>query len=179
MKKFFKKNIKIIISFVTGILLASGTAYAVIVTSSNNVSFTPSNTTWNVNNVESALNSLYQDSLNNYLNGYNAGKADSGGYDLIYFNQKVKPAVTYTFNKAYKLVLCIAMGPSGSGLAADCTFSGGTASYFKTNNDNYTGALYRDVPKGSTVRYCTTSTGNNPSGSDNYEGIPSILIGIY
>ena len=75
--KLIKKIYKYIIALVLGIALTIGFqyAYAAIVSSSDKVTFTPSNTTWNVNNVESALNSLYQDALNNYTRGYNDGKS--------------------------------------------------------------------------------------------------------
>ena len=77
MKNILKKNLKLFIGFIFGIIIASGVAYAAIVTSSDKVMFTPSNTSWNVNNVQSALNSLYQDALNNYTRGYNDGKSSA------------------------------------------------------------------------------------------------------
>ena len=122
------------------------------------------------------------------INGYKArnsngtlltGNAQTGGYDLIYFNQGVKPEVTYTFNKDYKVVIGIALAPAGSGITAKCTMSAGTPVYHEDNEDNYACVLYTNVPKNSTVIYQSTSHGNNPSGSDNYSGVPNLLVGYY
>ena len=98
------------------------------------------------------------------------GNAETGGYDLIYFNQRVKPEVTYTFNKDYKVVIGIALGPVGSGINAKCTMSDGTPVYHEDNEDTYACVLYTNVPKDSTVIYRSDS---------HDKGVPNLLVGCY
>ena len=58
MKKFLKKNIKIVIAFTLGIIVASTFAYAAAITS-NNVSFDNTNSGLEATNVKDAINELY------------------------------------------------------------------------------------------------------------------------
>lgn len=55
-----KSDLKIILSFLIGILFSGITVYAATTYLSRDVSFTPSDENWKVSNVEDALNDLYE-----------------------------------------------------------------------------------------------------------------------
>ena len=59
MKRFIKKNYKILIGFVLGILVSGVGVYAASNILATNVTYTPSDSSWNVNNTASALDNLY------------------------------------------------------------------------------------------------------------------------
>lgn len=56
MKSFLKKNIKLFVGIIVGIILSSGVVYAI---NANLIEYTPQDENWNVNNVTDALNNLY------------------------------------------------------------------------------------------------------------------------
>ena len=56
MKKFIKNNI---FGFLIGIILCSGVVYGTSSYESNNIKYSPTDSSWNVNNVNEAINSLY------------------------------------------------------------------------------------------------------------------------
>ena len=57
--KFIKNNIKFILGLLVGILISGGTVFAAILFDAKDVDYTPSNGKENIENVESALNDLY------------------------------------------------------------------------------------------------------------------------
>ena len=62
MKKIFDK--KILFSFVLGILVCCGIVYAANIYKATDISYEPSDASWEVSNVNEAINSLY-DNMNN------------------------------------------------------------------------------------------------------------------
>ena len=56
MKKFIKNNI---FGFILGIILCGGIVYGVNTYESNTIEYSPTDTSWNVSNVNEAINSLY------------------------------------------------------------------------------------------------------------------------
>ena len=59
---FMKKNYVLVIGIIIGVLFSGVTVYAAVQYLSKDVTFTPSNSNWNVSNVEDALNHLYEQS---------------------------------------------------------------------------------------------------------------------
>lgn len=60
MKKFMKRNIKVIVAvIITTLIVGTGTVYATYSYLASNISFTPTDSSWEVTNVEDALNDLY------------------------------------------------------------------------------------------------------------------------
>jgi len=57
-----KNNFKLFIGIIIGALLSGVTVYAASTYLSKDVTFTPTNSEWNVSNVEEALNDLYSNS---------------------------------------------------------------------------------------------------------------------
>lgn len=88
MEKIINKNI--IIGFVIGIIVMSGVGVvAATMYYSNQISYTPTDTSWNVDNVETALNELY-DEINNKVSVIYLGTGTS-------FNIKtLLPDIDYT-----------------------------------------------------------------------------------
>lgn len=87
-----KNNIKLIIGIIIGVLLSGITVYAATYLSKD-ATFSPSDENWNVNNVEDALNELYQNvnSITNndefYLQSLHADiRVNMGGQAGMKFN---------------------------------------------------------------------------------------------
>jgi len=76
-----KNGIKMGLMFLSGALLSGITVYAASTYLSKDVTFTPSNSSWEVSNVEEALNDLYENksiSENSNLKYYNSGYSLQG-----------------------------------------------------------------------------------------------------
>lgn len=56
MKSFLKKNIKLFVGIIVGIILSSGVVYAI---NANSITFNSRNENWDVDNIEDAINELY------------------------------------------------------------------------------------------------------------------------
>ena len=173
--KLIKKIYKYIIALVLGIALTIGFqyAYAAIVSSSDKVTFTPSNTTWNVNNVESALNSLYQDALNNYTRGYNDGQAAGANLTLYtlsahnsYYDYEHGGDRTvcnqYTLTKNGYVIFSFHKGAEGGN---DMEYTGYINGTVKFSNGNTSNIL--SVSSGNAVKVCITYRSGYAAGTIN------------
>lgn len=87
-KKVLKNRMFLII--ITIILTAGTTVFATIVYNANQIGYTPSDSTWNVNNVDTALNDLYNIQKNNSLKVYSLGTGTSFDIKTLY------PEIDYT-----------------------------------------------------------------------------------
>ena len=58
MKNFLKSNIKLFVGIFIGLFISCGIVYAANIGSASEVLYTPTDTTWNVSDVKSALDSL-------------------------------------------------------------------------------------------------------------------------
>ena len=79
MKNFLKNNIKFILGVIVGTVVSGSIVYAAIIASSDQVSFSPSNSNWKVSNVKTALDDLYTNAQNNYYTGLSAAKVGTAG----------------------------------------------------------------------------------------------------
>ena len=127
-----KNNIKLIIGIVIGILLSGITVYAATYISKD-ITFSPSDENWNVNNVEDALNELYQ---NNGLKsvpiqvGTGALNFSSGSTGIVvpatYSNEEYLSLSNnvFTVKKPGYYVFAITVGSSQSNTSAAGGYNG-------------------------------------------------------
>lgn len=76
MKKFLKNNI---FGLILGIILGSGIVYAANVYKAIDISYEPTDASWEVNNVEAALNDLYKNSNTVKSIEFSLGQATNNG----------------------------------------------------------------------------------------------------
>ena len=133
MKKFVKNNIKLILGFILGAIIFGGIGTVVAVTLlASNISYTPSDTTWNVNNVKEAIDELYSKKkplLISYI-----------GKNSILGNT----TMTYTFNEDVELGMII--------LSASNDIS--DPSWYITDIQSLSSGSYRLIDN-STISYST------------------------
>ena len=73
MKNFLKSNIKLFVGIFIGLFISCGIVYAANIGSASEVLYTPTDTTWNVSDVKSALDSLLSQLSTKLTERYNAG----------------------------------------------------------------------------------------------------------
>ena len=73
-----KNNKKFILGLLTGVILASTLSVVAVKMTAKEIGFKSSDETWQVNNVEDAVNSLYNESKNS-INGYHFSKIKVSG----------------------------------------------------------------------------------------------------
>ena len=104
MKKIFKSRI---FSFILGAVIFSGISVCAYSLSSNDISFTPENSNWQVSNVEEAVNDLYGNrygDLTVYLGGSSMstlmgiGRLNLNDYDNKYSYFKINSVASETPN---------------------------------------------------------------------------------
>ena len=93
MKKFIKNNL---LGFILGVLVSGGVVYAATLIDSKDVTYTPSDSSFDVSNVESALDDLY-DKVGN--------KFDMSNAELIYFGGVGATGNNIVFSKDYSYVI--------------------------------------------------------------------------
>lgn len=82
---------KICFGFILGILVTGGIVYAASLIDSNKVSYTPSNSNWQVANVQDAIDNLYENitNYNQVVSNYNEiikkyHRVESGSFPITY-----------------------------------------------------------------------------------------------
>lgn len=98
MKKRIKKNIRIIVAFIVGMLCSGVTVYAAYQYMASQVIFKPSNTEWKVNTVEEALNDLYSKSTSEVYHNMTINY-DKDIQDIVYKyeGKEIKPIYWYGY----------------------------------------------------------------------------------
>lgn len=106
MKKIIKNPI---FTFILGILICGSTAVAASTMLARNITYTPNDNTWDVNNVEAALDSLYQNKSNvvlydkkqytgDVINTYTFGEKINLGIVVISSDNNINDGSYYVAN---------------------------------------------------------------------------------
>ena len=160
---------KIIFGIFIGLLISGGIVYAATLIDSKDVTYTPSDNSFDVSNVESALDKLY-DKIGN--------KFDMSNAELIYLGN----AKNIMFSKDYSYVIVVGSFASGgySGVEAMYTTSatmstgGYTNEYILNDQNNPAIKIFTNVKKDATL----SITDNHYNHWETYMGILNLYVTV-
>ena len=150
MKRIIKNNLRVVIAIIiTAIVCISTTAYAAYNYYAKDISFTPSNESWKVENVEDAINDLYLSKKTNMK--YVTGSAMDG----------VRTVTANNFEVG-EYYLCIS---NTKGLIITYSINGADIIYELNNKDMldylYTNYITYIKAEATTINFSYTSNSNN------------------
>lgn len=153
---------KIIFGIIIGIMLGSGIVYAATLYKANDISYTPSDESWEVSNVNDALNSLYSmKTEENTLKGTVHTAVFTG-----YTNSKTQ-SYTIEENGIYILSICSTISIVSSSGSVSITVNDNVVSYTLnqsiTDPDKAFKLCYAlsdelELNKGDVIKFITTGT---------------------
>ena len=165
MKKFIRNNI---FGFILGGLIFGGIGIYAVSYYAKDVTYTPGDKTWEVSNVEEALNSLYENKSSSSNLTY-----ITEAIKVIYNNSTVSSTITTTKEIKKGIIVVgvstytsIEASPSHRGFT--CTSTSGKVTLLKQTTGNIYYGIYgvatyllEDIPSGTTITFGATQSKSN------------------
>ena len=150
MKKFIKNNLKVFIAIIITLIISSTISICAYNYYAKDISFIPDNESWEVDNVEDTINSLYKNS-----------KFDFSNSELLYSrNQGLNFTDSYTFDGRHdKIILFLWAASRDNNVSLSYSMSSGNIVYDKllsTYHDTYTQGrivIIDNVEKGTVLNF--------------------------